>query len=192
MPASGRTRVTLLLVICAAVVLVVGTALWFVIKPGSSTALIWGVAVVVPVMIGAVIWTRMQATAQRQQAFAEHGLPGTAEVLRIEPTNVIVGRRAQARMQLRIRVEGREPYEIEHVDFLPFAGFGLVAGQRMRVRVSPDAPDQVSIDWSVPPEGSGTRGSAAERMEALDLLRSRGQINEAEYQRKRDEILSDL
>ena len=161
----------------------------------TTNLLIWGSGIAIAVAIGLVVFTRMSEGQRHLQALQERGLRGSAEILRAEPTNVVVNRRPQARLQLRIYLPDRAPYEVEHLTLMPLTGFAPNAGQRYPVLVNPDQADDLMIDWTVPAEGVGSSAqptSPAQRLEALDELRRKGLVSEVEYQRKRDEILSGL
>jgi hypothetical protein len=180
---------TILAVVAGSAVI---TAIAWYLRPETKTLVAWSIASAFGIAMVSFLVLKDRGASQRYQHLIDHGLQGTAEVLALSPTNVLINRRPQARMRLRVRLQGRPDYELERLDVLPMSGIGAGPGQTVKVYVNPDDPQDLMIDWSRSVRSQGAPADAGGRLQTLEDLRARGLIDEAEYQRKRQEILDAL
>lgn len=186
---GSATLWTILAVVAGSAVI---TAIAWYLRPETKTLVAWSVASVFGLGMVSFLVLKNLGANQRYQHMLDHGLQGTAEVLELSPTNVLINRRPQARMRLRVQLQGRPAYELERLDVLPVAGIGAGPGQTVKVYVNPDDPQDMMLDWSRSVRSQSAPADAGGRLQALDDLRGRGLIDEAEYQRKRQDILDAL
>ncbi|MFN2467772.1 MAG: hypothetical protein ABR521_06535 [Gaiellaceae bacterium] len=77
------------------------------------------------------------------------GSEARATVLDFRDLNVVAGSDTLAELKLRVEPHGRESYEVLHNAVVPRERLmGLVRGERVTVRVDPDEPGRLAIDWA--------------------------------------------
>jgi len=131
------------------------------------------------------------------------GIPGEA---------VIVGMGTPARgaqrfnldLDLEVYVSGRPPYRVANQYMVP-ASAPIGQGVRLPVRVDPDDPAKIAIDWSNVDDGPargevrpGTDASASvgddddvvSALERLAKLRDSGALTDAEFEQQKARLLS--
>jgi hypothetical protein len=75
------------------------------------------------------------------------GMTGLATVLHVADTGVVMSDRPIVRMQLRVELPGRAPYDVTASAVVPPAAVGLVRpGARVGVMVDPTDPTTVAVD----------------------------------------------
>jgi hypothetical protein len=184
---------------CFAFVFGAGTfTVWALFRPEPRVvAILVGTWLLAVALFGGTMW-QFNSHNMAQARLKREGIPGTARVIAVEGTDVLINRRPQVRMRLVLELPGRAPAEITRVEVLPFAGYGIAPGRVLHVYVDPADPENMLIDWAAPVAGGATaddapvRGDAAERLAQLQRLRDAGQITEDEYRAQRQRILSDL
>lgn len=170
--------------------------LWF--RPSLRTMLIYGVAGVIGVALSAMALLKLEAQAQFTQYLTSEGLRGTAKIVWVQSTNVMINRRPQVRLGLQVQLPGKAPYALEHLEVLPFAGYGVAPDRVVAVFVDPKNPQALMVDWTTSPvtaaPASRTQGdtSVAARLEQLEELRRRQLISAQEYEAQRQRLLSEL
>ncbi|MGH8518659.1 MAG: hypothetical protein ACREUE_14500, partial [Panacagrimonas sp.] len=82
-------------------------------------------------------WRRLEREGER----------ASATVLQVESTNVLINRRPQVRLRLRIEPAGKSPYEVSRLEVVGL-GQSVMPGRRLAVLVDREKPDSLVIDWS--------------------------------------------
>jgi hypothetical protein len=110
------------------------------------------IAAVAVIAIG-VWWVASDyGSAAPPSASVENRIRGVAEFVRVEETPLTVNNRPQVRLQLRIELSGKPPYEQELLAFVP-RGQSAQPGRRVWILVSPDPGSEPILDWTTaPPE----------------------------------------
>jgi len=139
-----------------------------------------------------------------QQRLLAEGVPGEA---------VIVGMGTPARgaqrfnidLDLEVTVGGRDPYRVANQYIVP-ASAPLGPGVRLPVRVDPNDPAKIAIDWAnvapgpargevrpagglATPSGGEGGGDIIAQLERLAELRDAGVLDEAEFEQQKARIL---
>jgi hypothetical protein len=134
----------------------------------------------------------------------------------ISGQGVIVGHGVPARgaqwfnmnIDMEIHVSGRQPYRVNHEYMVP-NGATIGQGVTLPVKVDPDDPAEIAIDWNAAPRAAaegevrsvggpgfapapasrgGSEDSVAE-LERLAKLRDSGALTEAEFEQQKAKIL---
>jgi len=95
--------------------------------------------------------------------------------------------------ELEVMVAGKPPYKVKHRQSTPFAVFSqLSKGMILPVKVHPEKPGQVLLDW----EQMGTQvlegADLKDRLSELEDAYKEGLVTADEYESKRAEILKNL
>jgi hypothetical protein len=107
------------------------------------------------------------AGARRERRLARIGLPGHALVHSATDTGVTVNGNPRVRLDLEVQVPGRSPYRLTRSVTVPRLAVGAVTpGGSLPVRVDPEQPESLSVDWSragapLVASQTGMTGSAA-------------------------------
>lgn len=183
-------------VLIVAVVLILGhiAVWWFKPEPKAVASLIFRCLMVVAVTAAVLYFVKPRG--QEPELLKRDGVRGTATVLQVESMNVVMNRRPQVRLRLRVETQGNPVYEMTHVDFVGL-GQSVVPGRRLLVYVDRKQPERLAIDWggSTEPLAASPPASSQDvsaRLAELDRLRQLGQITQAEYDAHRQRVLSDL
>ncbi|WP_134768519.1 hypothetical protein [Nocardioides sp. 1609] len=110
------------------------------------------ISLLIPVVAFVVILRSAGSMGPRSKILRS-GLPGEATVLAIAPTGTIVnGVNYMCRLQLRVSVANRQPYDVEIKELLPITAMAVYpAGARVAVKVDPTKPERVVLDRAVAP-----------------------------------------
>lgn len=163
----------------------------------------------------------MLSNANEQLAELNAQQAGTGGVLEngIAGEGVIVGHGVPARgaqwfnldIDMEIHVSGRAPYRVNNQYMVP-ASATLGPGVRLPVRVDPDDPAKIAIDWNAAPQapapgevrpagGGGfapataataapaSGGDSVAELERLAKLRDSGALTDAEFEQQKARIL---
>lgn len=167
---------------------------WF--RPAPRVLLLLAVAGPVGIAAFAGLVTHFSKQSATELSMQRDGLRGVATILRAESTNVLVNKRPQVNLQLRIELPGRAAYEHSLVELVPF-GQSATPGRKLRVYVDSKEHTKLMLDWaSAPPDQGGTEvpasgaSSLADRLSELEDARKKGLITEAEYRQQRERLLS--
>src|SRR5215210_1263208 len=107
------------------------------------------------------------AGMRRERRLARIGLPGHALVHSATDTGVTVNGNPRVRLELEVEVPGRSPYRVSRSVTVPRLAVGAVtAGGSLPVRVDPQDPESLAVDWTragapVVASQSGMTGAAA-------------------------------
>lgn len=146
------------------------------------------------VALGPPLWIKARGDQQLVERLTREGLPGTAKILHVESTNVLVRDRPQVRVQLRVELPGRPAYEAQLLVVPPY-GQSAVPDRIVPVQVDPADPQQMLIDWTrapPAPPAAPSDSDLAERLKQLDSLRRQNLISAEEYEAQRQRLLSEL
>lgn len=183
--------------IFAAVLLVFGGALYASLRPDPRVAMVWAVAALVGLAIPAALLLKFKGQEQFQATMQQQGLRGVATVLRVQGTDMLINRRPQVQLQLRIELAGEPHYEQELLALVPL-GRAVAPGQRLPVFVNPDDRSSVMLDWeqAAPDAPAQTstgpvRDGLAQRLAQLDEARQQGLVSQVEYDRERARLLAE-
>jgi hypothetical protein len=111
-------------------------------------------------------------------------------------------------IDLEVHVGGRRPYRVNNMYMVP-AGATIGEGVTLPIRVDPDDPSKIAIDWQsvqhapargevrpvggsgfVPPPAASTEGDDhITELERLAQLRDSGTLTEAEFEQQKAKIL---
>jgi hypothetical protein len=148
--------------------------------------------------VAAVVLLNLHSRTQAWEDAKRDGLKGTARVVQVESTNVIVQRRAQVRMRLSVSIPGKPRYEVLHLDTVAL-GQGVMPGRELSVYVDRQDPQTLVIDWNAPMQTAPAQAApvpasstVAARLAELDRLRDEGKITAEEYQAHRQRLLTEL
>lgn len=163
------------------------------LKPEWRLPLTFGIiGVLVVLTIGSLILggIKQQSTVKRVM---REGAPGIATVVEIHGTGVRVNKVPQVRLVLQIDLENGKQYQVTRDYVLPFAGYSLLPGHRLRVFADSEDHENVVIDWnSSQSDAKTTNEPASDRLRQLDSLLGQGLISEDEYRTQRQRLLSEL
>lgn len=89
----------------------------------------------------------------RAERLRQAGTQGQATITAVDFTSMRVNDRPVVKLKLRLDVPGRPAYDMNHSMVMPWEAMGRTGvGQVVPVRVDPDDPKQVLIEWeAVPP-----------------------------------------
>lgn len=185
---------TTVLIVVAVLVAAHVVVWWFKPEPKTVGMLVSRCLLVVGVGLAVLYFVKPRG--HEFELLKRDGVRGTATVLKVQSTNVTIGRRPQVRLQMRVEVGGKPAYELTHVDLVGI-GQAVIPGRRLAVYVDRNQPDKLVIDWAESTEPLAETPKAAppdvsSRLAELDRLRDRGQITEAEYAALRERVLSEL
>lgn len=195
-PWMSKPNLMLWLVGYAAVIAIAGGLIWWWFRLEFRNTIILIVACISAFVIFGGTMYSFLASHQARDAMLREGLKGTARVLQVESTNVLINRRPQVRMRLEVSVPGKRAYELAHVDTIPL-GQALAPGRELTIYLDRKHPQRLMIDWnapiaSLPAASSAAPSTVSTRLQELQRLRDERQISEDEYQAQRQRILSDL
>lgn len=197
MPQQSGMSMLALMGIFAAVLLVFGGALYAWLRPDPRVAMVWAVAALVGLAIPAALLLKFNRQEQFQTTMQQQGLRGVATVLRVQGTDMLINRRPQVRLQLRIELAGEPHYEQELLALVPL-GRAVAPGQRLPVFVNPDHRSSVMLDWEQAAPGAPAQTSTApvrdglaQRLAQLDEARQQGLVSQDEYDRERARLLAE-
>lgn len=89
------------------------------------------------------------ANARRDARLGRIGLPGRATVEAVSGTNMLVNGNPMVKLQLAINVSGRSPYSVsKRATVPPLVAMLLTPGATVPVRVDPEDPDEMRIEWN--------------------------------------------
>lgn len=93
----------------------------------------------------------VQADMAKQQKLLASGTLGTATITAINDTGTLVNFNPQVVIDMEITVEGQAPYAVQTTESVPQIHIPLIQpGNTIGVRVDPDDPSSVMLDWSRP------------------------------------------
>jgi hypothetical protein len=82
------------------------------------------------------------------EALRTSGVPGTATVVAVHDTGVVVSGAPIVTIDLEVTVEGRPPYRPSHpTPFPPTGATSPVPGATLPVRVDPNDPNRILVEW---------------------------------------------
>lgn len=174
-----------------AVAALVCLAIWWFKRPEPRVMVILIGSSIAALGIAAFLMNNLASRTAAVQTMKSEGLRGSAEVLQVESTNVIVQRRPQVRLRLRVTVAGKPPYEVQHTDTIAL-GQSVAPGQKLAVYVDRNDPQRLMIDWGAAVGASPASSTVSVRLAELQRLRDAGQISAEEFQAQRQRILSEL
>jgi hypothetical protein len=91
----------------------------------------------------------IEAAMAKQRDLLKTGVPGTATIRKFTTTGKLVDFNPQVVLDLDVVLEDREPYPVELMTVASQTGVvQLVPGASIKVRVDPDDPQSLAIDWS--------------------------------------------
>lgn len=199
---TGSASATTWVIWLSISVVVIEGLLFLWLRPSLRTALIFGAASVAGIVGSAVLLFKLEAQTQFTQFLAREGVRGSARIMKIQATHIVVSRRPQVRLWLKVQLPGRAPYELEQLELLPFVGYGVAPDRVVSVLVDPGNPQSLMIDWTTAPVSADSPDSPADepdgdasiavRLERLDDLRHRGLISDQEYHEERQRLLAEL
>ena len=108
------------------------------------------------VLTGAILDTvglMMVRSSRARARLLATGLAGTARITSVRQTNVMVNNQPVIAFELLVAIPGRPEYPARHREVVPLIRLGQVQpGTSVAVRVDPQRPERVVIDWgaSVP------------------------------------------
>lgn len=118
------------------------------------------------------------------------GIPARATVIKVWDTGVTVNDQPRLGLLLEVYPTHGQPYEVETKQVIPYSQLpGLVSGQEIQVRVDRENPRRLRL---VTFGKSESPPDAAERLEMLEVLRTRHLISEEEYQQIKQGILETI
>jgi hypothetical protein len=136
-------------IVLAAIFLVIGIAQPVLMFGFALTAAILGVTGLILVWFG----LRMRRSAADADRITRTGLAGTAQITSLSQTGMSMNDQPQIAMELLVTVPGRAPYQARRQEFVPLILLGrLGSGMPLPVRVDPNDPQRVIVDW----QASGT------------------------------------
>lgn len=93
----------------------------------------------------------LQAEMAKQQQLMATGTPGKATVKGLTDTGTLVNFQPQLVLDLEVSVEGKDPYPVQLSAAIPQMHIPVVQpGSTIGVRVDPNDPSSVAIDWMRP------------------------------------------
>ncbi|MCX6244834.1 MAG: hypothetical protein NTU98_09030 [Bacteroidetes bacterium] len=113
---------------------------------GFGTYIIIGV-----VMVSMLVFFLIKS--RQQQHILQTGIQGTAKVLAVDDTGRQVNFKPQLLFTLLVKVPGKDPYEVKHLDSVDY--FNLTKAQiggELNVLVDQDKPDRIIIEWQNNPD----------------------------------------
>lgn len=85
---------------------------------------------------------------RKRRLGAGEGLRGRAVIRDFEDTGTTINDNPRVRLHLEITIEGRDPYEVEHVETVSRLSTGrLLKGESLPVVADPEDPDELRILW---------------------------------------------
>ncbi len=89
------------------------------------------------------------ANARREARLGRLGLPGRATIEAVSDTGVTVNDNPMVKLELQVSISGRSPYRVSRRATVPRLAAGLVTpGASVPVRVDPEDPDELRIEWN--------------------------------------------
>src|SRR5688500_4807050 len=86
----------------------------------------------------------------------ESGVQGHARVVAMEQTGMSMNDNPLIEMDLDVTLPGRQPYRVHHKDWVPLMMLGtLGGGAALPVRVDPQDPSKILIEWNQPAQWPG-------------------------------------
>jgi hypothetical protein len=118
--------------------------------PGGGFGLILTAAILGVVGLGLLVFgIRSRAKAAEADRIEATGLVGTGTITGMTQTGMFLNENPQIRLQMRIEVQGRAPYVVEHAEFIPLMLLSRVGmGAVLPVKVDRDDPNEVVVEWS--------------------------------------------
>ncbi|VBB46664.1 conserved hypothetical protein [uncultured Desulfatiglans sp.] len=141
---------------------------------------------------GAVYWSVLRPILH-DRALQKRGLPASAVILEARDTGTTVNRNPKVDLLLEIRPgDGGASYQARATPVVSRLQAALLQpGTAVEVKIDPRDRKRVALA-SVSTSGGLSRDPAESRLERLQDLHRKGLITEAEYRRKREEILRGL
>jgi len=131
-----------------------------------------------------------------QQRLLAEGIPAEAVIIGMG-TPARGAQRFNLDLDLEVHISGQAPYRVANQYIVP-ASAPIGQGARLPVRVDPNDPAKIAIDWDnvasgpargeVRPAGGGGGDSLAE-LERLARLRDSGALTDAEFEQQKARIL---
>lgn len=195
-PWMTKSNLILWLVGYAAILAIAGALIWWWFRLEFRNTIILIVACIAAFVIFGGTMYSFYADHRAREVVLREGVKGTARVLQVESTNVLINRRPQVRMRLEVSVPGKHGYEQVHVDTIPL-GQALAPGRELTIYLDRNVPQRLMIDWNapmatVPAPSPAAPATVSTRLQELQRLRDERQISEDEYQAQRKRILSEL
>lgn len=196
-PQTGLGTLPLVgIVVVVWVVLALLLSWWF--RPPPRIVLLLAVAGPIGIAVFAGLVTHFSKQSAAELSMQRDGLQGIATIVRAESTNLLVNKRPQVNLHLRVELPGRPVYEQRAVELVPF-GQSATPGRKLRVYVDSKDHTRLILDWaSAPPDQRSTEapapgsGSLADRLGELEDAKKKGLITESEYRKQRERLLSGL
>lgn len=202
-PWMTKSSLTLWIGGYAVLAVAVGVLIWWWFRPEFRNMVILVIGCVAAfVIFSGTMWS-FYAGHQASVVMKRDGIKGSARVLQVESTNVLINRRPQVRMRLEVKLPGKPAYEQQWTDTIPL-GQAVAPGRDLTVYLDRADGQRMMIDWEAPmvvaPAGapaapsssSSASPSVSARLDELRKLRDDGQISEEEYRAHRERLLSEL
>jgi hypothetical protein len=143
----------MVLVVLGAVFAVLGiAAVVTILLTPAPTIVVLGPAIFAATGLGLFIGGlfMVQAQRRRRRILAE-GIPGTARIVSVTQTSVMVNNQPVMRLQLAVTMPDRPRYEVSVRRTIPFVLMARVQpGNTVGVRVDREDGDRLEIDWNAP------------------------------------------
>lgn len=120
--------------------------------PDARSGLLLTAVILGAVGIGLVFFgIRSRMRAEEAKRVLSVGLTGTATITSMTQTGMYLNENPQVKMDLLVQVPGRAPYQATRKEFIPLILLGrLSSGAPLAVKVDPNDPQDVVIDWENP------------------------------------------
>jgi hypothetical protein len=86
--------------------------------------------------------------SRQQQHILQTGIQGKAKVVAVDDTGRQINYKPQLLFTLLVSVPGKDPYEVKHLDSVDYYNLTKAQiGAELDVKVDPDKPDRIIIQW---------------------------------------------
>ena len=185
-----------LLAMVIVVLSAIGGILYWWLRPDPRIALIMAIAAMFGTGVFAFVMSQSSRQSEFEASMQRDGLRGVATIVRAESTNLLVNKRPQVNLLLRVELPDRPAYEQGVAELVPF-GQSAMPGRKLRVYVDAKDRTRLLLDWASAPPDQGNAemhapvsGNLADRLSELEDARKKGLITEAEYRQQRERLLS--
>ena len=122
----------------------------------------------------------------------KNGIEAEAKTLKVWDTGATINDNPRVGLLLEVAPLGGSPFQVEAQATVSRLKAALVRpGIAAKVRYDPKNPKRVQV-LSLDVQGAAPASSSSSRLEELETLRAKNLVSEAEYRRKREEILRNL
>jgi len=142
-----------------------------------------------------MVGRKSQAVFDAAQRLKATGIPGQAVIVGLRQTGITMNEQPQVELQLQVSVPGQEPFAVTRTEYVPIMLVGaLTNGHPLPVRVDPNDPGSLAIEWESVLSGStSTQGTIVGKDVAAspELVSQAGaaglfpSVSEIEYKRTR-------